>query len=183
MMMAVSFERYGRLYYLDPGAHKPAIGDKVLVPTDSGPEVAECVWAPQWVSEEIDGLPVCAGIATDDVHPDALLGALYQPFVSLAVGLILFEAGLRLSVRDIGRDVRRTVGLLVTVGVLVGSAVDCRDLTFGKWDTVRAAIDRSLQLARQCRGVILATGNHLPANIPAPMLEQYRAYLQEHRNR
>ena len=30
--MAVSFERYGRLYYLDPGAHKPAIGDKVLVP-------------------------------------------------------------------------------------------------------------------------------------------------------
>src|SRR6478609_3043875 len=66
MMMAVSFERYGRLYYLDPGAHKPAIGDKVLVPTDSGPEVAECVWAPQWVPEDIDGLPVCAGIATDD---------------------------------------------------------------------------------------------------------------------
>ena len=65
-MMAVSFERYGRLYYLDPGAHKPAIGDKVLVPTDSGPEVAECVWAPQWVPEDIDGLPVCAGIATDD---------------------------------------------------------------------------------------------------------------------
>jgi cell fate regulator YaaT (PSP1 superfamily) len=50
MMMAVSFERYGRLYYLDPGAYSPAIGDKVLVPTDSGPEVAECVWAPQWVT-------------------------------------------------------------------------------------------------------------------------------------
>src|SRR6266550_7554057 len=66
MMMAVSFERYGRLYYLDPGAHSPAIGDKVLVPTDSGPEVAECVWAPQWVPDEIDGLPVCEGIATDD---------------------------------------------------------------------------------------------------------------------
>src|ERR1700733_15039735 len=63
MMMAASFARYGRLYYLDPGAHSPAIGDKVLVPTDSGPEVAECVWAPQWVSDEIDGLPVCAGLA------------------------------------------------------------------------------------------------------------------------
>ena len=47
MMMAVSFERYGRLYYLDPGGHQPKIGDKVLVPTDGGPEVAECVWAPQ----------------------------------------------------------------------------------------------------------------------------------------
>jgi hypothetical protein len=67
--------------------------------------------------------------------------------------------------------------------VLVGSAVDCRDLTFGKWETVRASIDRSLELARTCRAVILATGNHLPANIPAPMLEQYRAYLQEHRER
>src|SRR5260370_17689424 len=66
MMMAVSFERYGRLYYLDPGAYSPSIGDKVLVPTDSGPEVAECVWAPQWVPEEIDGLPVCEGLAGED---------------------------------------------------------------------------------------------------------------------
>jgi cell fate regulator YaaT (PSP1 superfamily) len=66
MMMAVSFERYGRLYYLDPGPYQPAVGAKVLVPTDSGPEVAVCVWAPQWVDEEVGGLPVCAGIATED---------------------------------------------------------------------------------------------------------------------
>jgi cell fate regulator YaaT (PSP1 superfamily) len=66
MMMAVSFERYGRLYYLDPGEHTPGIGDKVLVPTDSGPEVAQCVWAPQWISEDVDGLPVCAGLASQD---------------------------------------------------------------------------------------------------------------------
>jgi cell fate regulator YaaT (PSP1 superfamily) len=71
MMMAVSFERYGRLYYLDPGSHSPVIGDKVLVPTDSGPEVAECVWAPQWVSDDIDGLPLCAGLAeADDLARD-----------------------------------------------------------------------------------------------------------------
>ena len=63
MIMAVSFERYGRLYYLDPGGHQPKIGDKVLVPTDGGPEVAECVWAPQWMSEDVAGLPVCAGLA------------------------------------------------------------------------------------------------------------------------
>jgi cell fate regulator YaaT (PSP1 superfamily) len=63
MVCAVSFERYGRLYYLDPGPHQPRVGDKVLVPTDSGPEVAECVWAPQWVSEDVGGLPTLAGIA------------------------------------------------------------------------------------------------------------------------
>jgi len=66
MIMAVSFERYGRLYYLDPGGHQPKIGDKVLVPTDGGPEVAECVWAPQWMTEDVDGLPVCAGPARQE---------------------------------------------------------------------------------------------------------------------
>jgi cell fate regulator YaaT (PSP1 superfamily) len=62
-VMAVSFERYGRLYYLDPGQADYHIGDRVLVPTDGGPEVAECVWAPEWVSEEFGSLPVCAGLA------------------------------------------------------------------------------------------------------------------------
>src|SRR5580658_10435833 len=66
MMMAVSFQRSGRLYYLDPGPYTPSSGDKVLVPTDSGPEVAECMWAPQWVSEDVGGLPVCAGLADED---------------------------------------------------------------------------------------------------------------------
>jgi len=66
MMMAVSFQRNGRLYYLDPGPYQPAVGAKVLVPTDAGPEVAEVIWAPQWVDDEITGLPVCAGLAADE---------------------------------------------------------------------------------------------------------------------
>jgi cell fate regulator YaaT (PSP1 superfamily) len=66
MMMAVSFERRGQLHYLDPGPHRPAVGDKVLVPTNTGPEVAECIWAPQWIDDEIGGLPVCEGLATRD---------------------------------------------------------------------------------------------------------------------
>lgn len=70
-VLAVSFTRYGRLYYLDPGSHEPRVGDKVLVPTDEGPEVAECVWAPQDVAEEIGGLPVLAGLAgADDLARD-----------------------------------------------------------------------------------------------------------------
>jgi cell fate regulator YaaT (PSP1 superfamily) len=66
MMMAVSFQRNGRLYYLDPGPYQASVGTKVLVPTDSGPEVAECIWAPQWVDDDIEGLPVCEGLATDE---------------------------------------------------------------------------------------------------------------------
>jgi cell fate regulator YaaT (PSP1 superfamily) len=70
--MAVSFERYGRLYYLDAGDTDVAVGGKVLVPTDGGTEVAECVWSPQWVDDEIGGLPPLAGLATDaDLERDA----------------------------------------------------------------------------------------------------------------
>jgi cell fate regulator YaaT (PSP1 superfamily) len=65
-IMAVSFQRYGRLYYLDAGDQPYAVGDKVLVPTEGGPEVAECVWAPEWVDEDFGELPVCAGKAAPD---------------------------------------------------------------------------------------------------------------------
>src|ERR687894_1144408 len=74
MLCAVSFNRYGRLYYLDPGEFAPAVGDRVLVPTDDGPEVAECVWAAQWVSEDTSGFPKVAGLAEDsDLRRDELL--------------------------------------------------------------------------------------------------------------
>jgi cell fate regulator YaaT (PSP1 superfamily) len=75
-VMAVSFERYGRLYYLDPGERTFHVGDRVLVPTEAGPEVAECVWAPEWVDpDEAAGLidlPACAGPAGEaDLVRDA----------------------------------------------------------------------------------------------------------------
>jgi NhaP-type Na+/H+ or K+/H+ antiporter len=60
-----------------------------------------------------------AGAATDVVHPDKLLGAVFQPFVSIAVGVILFEAGLRLTLRDVDPDARGTVVRLVGLGGLV----------------------------------------------------------------
>jgi cell fate regulator YaaT (PSP1 superfamily) len=63
LICAVSFQRQGRLYYADPGSLTPAVGEHVLYPTDEGPEVAEVVWAPQWVSEDVGGLPVLAGMA------------------------------------------------------------------------------------------------------------------------
>jgi cell fate regulator YaaT (PSP1 superfamily) len=65
-LCAVSFNRYGRLYYFDPGELRPAVGDLVLVPTAEGPEVAECVWAAQWVDEETSGYPRLVGLAGPD---------------------------------------------------------------------------------------------------------------------
>jgi cell fate regulator YaaT (PSP1 superfamily) len=66
MLCAVSFNRYGRLFYLDPAGFDVKVGDRVLVPTEDGPEVAECVWAAQWVSDDTSGFPQVAGLAGDD---------------------------------------------------------------------------------------------------------------------
>ena len=60
-----------------------------------------------------------AGAATDVVEPSQLLGDLYQPFVSIAVGVILFEAGLRLSLGAVAADARKLVVRLVLIGGLV----------------------------------------------------------------
>ena len=66
-------------------------------------------------------LPVgfAAGAATEYVHPDVLLGSAYQPLVSLGVGLILFEAGLRLRLDELRGGARPVVLRLVVVGPLV----------------------------------------------------------------
>jgi NhaP-type Na+/H+ or K+/H+ antiporter len=66
-------------------------------------------------------LPVgfAAGAMTDDINPDHLLGAAFQPLVSLAVALILFDAGVGLDLRKLGGHTRRTVIRLVTIGTAI----------------------------------------------------------------
>ncbi|MCW2525264.1 MAG: hypothetical protein JWM76_124 [Pseudonocardiales bacterium] len=63
MVCAVTFTKHGRLFYADPGGLTPAVGEHVLYPTDDGPVVAQVMWAPQWVSEEVGRLPVLVGPA------------------------------------------------------------------------------------------------------------------------
>lgn len=60
---------------------------------------------------------------------------------------------------------------------LIGSHVDCRDLAADRWDVVPHNIDRTLQALRNCRGACFAVGNHLPPNIPQPMLDRFFDYL------
>jgi NhaP-type Na+/H+ or K+/H+ antiporter len=64
-------------------------------------------------------LPVgfAAGALTDDVHPDALFGDAFQPLVTLGVGLILFEAGLRLRLHELAGGAHRVVVRLIVIGV------------------------------------------------------------------
>src|SRR3954468_2663129 len=69
LICAVVFQPNGRLYYADPGSLTAQVGDHVLYPTDDGPELAQVMWAAQWVSEDIGGLPVLVAMAgRDDVQ-------------------------------------------------------------------------------------------------------------------
>jgi NhaP-type Na+/H+ or K+/H+ antiporter len=52
------------------------------------------------------------------VNPDEILGDLLAPAVSIAVGLILFEGGLSLRLREMEGQ-QRVLWLLVTIGVLI----------------------------------------------------------------
>ncbi len=56
---------------------------------------------------------------------------------------------------------------------LVGSFVDCRDLTFRNRERVRTDVHRTFAALQGCRGAIVAVGNHLPPNIPGDMLDLY----------
>jgi NhaP-type Na+/H+ or K+/H+ antiporter len=66
-------------------------------------------------------LPVgfLAGALTTDVNPYALFGSAFQPLVSLGVGLILFEAGLRLRLQELGGGVRTVIVRLIPIGTVV----------------------------------------------------------------
>ncbi len=60
-----------------------------------------------------------AGAITPDVNPQHLLGAAFQPLVSLAVAVILYDAGLSLDLRKLRGHTRRVVVRLIVMGVPV----------------------------------------------------------------
>jgi uroporphyrinogen-III decarboxylase len=49
--------------------------------------------------------------------------------------------------------------------VLIGNG-DCRPLTFGTKDDVRAEVKRCIDLGRDCPGYSMCISGHIPANVP-----------------
>ena len=60
-----------------------------------------------------------AGALTTDVNPQKLLGPAFQPLVSLAVAVILYDAGLGLDLRKLRGHTRKVVIRLIVLGVLI----------------------------------------------------------------
>jgi NhaP-type Na+/H+ or K+/H+ antiporter len=84
-------------------------------------------------------LPVgfTAGAITDNVVPTNLVGSAFEPLVSLAVAVILFDSGLTLDLRRLTGSARRVVtslivlGVPITFGVAAGAAALVLDLSTG----------------------------------------------------
>jgi len=64
---------------------------------------------------------------------------------------------------------------------LVGSAVDCVDLTLGKWDKVKSDMLDTFRLAKKCKGLIFTVGNHIPSNVPAFIRDKYFDFFRANR--
>jgi NhaP-type Na+/H+ or K+/H+ antiporter len=60
-----------------------------------------------------------AGAITTDVNPERLLGAAFQPLVSLAVAVILYDSGVALDLGKLRGHTRRVVLRLIIAGVPV----------------------------------------------------------------
>ena len=60
-----------------------------------------------------------AGAITTDVNPQDLLGAAFQPLVSLAVAVILYDSGMSLNLHKLRGHTRRVVVRLIALGVPV----------------------------------------------------------------
>ena len=139
---AVRFSRHGRLYYLEAGAHRPVVGEYVLVPTDDGPEVAQCVWPAQEVRAQVGGLPELVGpagpadLARDErnrrrraqarVVARRLIRQHRLPMKVLAVDYadrahrftVYFSAPGRVDFRDLGRDLAQALAARVDLRLL-----------------------------------------------------------------
>ncbi|MGI8727505.1 MAG: cation:proton antiporter [Solirubrobacterales bacterium] len=89
----------------------------ILALAVGGSLVADRLGVPSIVILLVAGLVV--GPILGVLDPDALLGDLLFPFVTLAVGVILFEGGLLLNLDEVDKDVASVVRRLLTIGAVV----------------------------------------------------------------
>jgi len=139
-VMAVTFAPSGRLYYVDPGGIEAVVGDAVLVPTESGNEVATVAWVAD--AELPAELPVCAGPATsEDLERDARNRRLKAEATEIAKALIA-EHGLPMRVVGIDLDDHSTeYGRVVAVYYTAPSRVDFRALVRDLASALSARVD------------------------------------------
>ena len=62
--------------------------------------------------------------------------------------------------------------------VIIGN-IDCRILTYGSKEDIRAEVKRCADLGRRCPGYFFAVGNHIPPNVPLDNALYYLECIRE----
>jgi len=104
----------------------PAIGDQVLYPTEDGPEVAQVVWAPQWVNEDVEGLPVLVGPADADDLDSATAARKQRAVARVAAKRLIREHELPMKLAPHRIDFR---ALVRDLGATLHARVELRQLS------------------------------------------------------
>jgi hypothetical protein len=66
---------------------------------------------------------------------------------------------------------------------IISSKVDCRTLTFGTKEDIRAEVEESFEIAGDLPGWFIAVGNHIPSNVPVENGIYYLDLVHEMRHR
>ncbi|MEV7734392.1 cation:proton antiporter [Streptomyces sp. NPDC088921] len=104
-----------------------------------------------------------AGALMDAIHPDKLLGTPdFSALVSLAVAVILYDAGLGLNLRNLTGHTRWIVGRLLLLGVLLTSLVTTA--------LAPALFDMPLRVAAMLGVILVVSG----PTVVGPLLEYVR---------
>jgi NhaP-type Na+/H+ or K+/H+ antiporter len=102
-----------------------------------------------------------AGPITGYLNPEAILGDLFSPIISLAVAIILFEGGMNLRFSDL-KNIAKVIRNLVTIGALV------------TWVTIATAsyyiLNIELSLAILWGAILVVTG----PTVITPLIKQLR---------
>ena len=120
-------------------------GDTVLFPTSTSPEVCQVVWGPEWVDDEIGGLPVCVGPASDaDVRRD-VENKMRRAEIQVAAQRLIRELKLPMKVSavdwsDTGHESGRSTA---TVYFRASTRVDFRQL-----DLIEGVLEEFMLLVR-----------------------------------
>jgi cell fate regulator YaaT (PSP1 superfamily) len=138
MVCAVVFQPQGRLYYADPGSLTPNVGDHVLYPTHEGPEIAQVMWAPQWVDDDIGGLPLLAGMAGPQDADAAAMSRKHRAAARVAARKLVREHGLPMKIVGVDHVAARNQ---TTVYFTAPHRVDFRALVRDLAATVKGRVE------------------------------------------
>ena len=140
--MAVTFSRYGRLYYLDPGKVAYRVGEQVLVPTADGPEVATVVWPPTTVPDDLGSIPPCAGRVTEEHLGRDERNRARRVQARGAARRLVRELSLPMKIVAVDViDTRPDIDLLVIVYFTAPHRVDFRELVRTLASAVQARVE------------------------------------------